>query len=366
MATTLITLPEDRGPVAEIIAAAGYNIDEVGVCPGKADPGCLVALNLEGGQVLTSTVQALIDPKQAIVPLELFLAANANLSFSLFSGETNKTIHPEGTSSNGVFTPGDFSVARLFAQLNPLPFTGPVSEERPLRLGDLANTAATTQLIRGTMIGIAADRKGRIPEAAVRYHLAKWGRGKPDVMSLCANGYRSIGRGYAEAPTEWCDGLFPPGSIVPYQLVDTVLGAGGTAVVPVGPLQPMVPLVCDFTGSGDTLITIDDPQTGKTIQIEGGTLLGVAAAAGATGSLLSPNYLATDMSPGQFQSGINAFSWTTVGMMSRERPLNLNISSAAGATHQGYVWGIVLDKDGNVPKGAWNYAQDMYGGRAVA
>lgn len=367
MAQTIVTVPEDRGPTAAIIAAAGYNIGEVGVCPGKAEPGCLVALNLESSQVATpSVVQALIDPKQAIVPLQLFLAANANLTFTLHSGDTNKTINPEGTSSNQIYTPGDFSVARLFAQLNPLPFTGPVSEERPLRLGDLTNGAGTTQALRGTMIGIATDRQGRIPEAALKYHMAKWGRGRPDVMSLCANGYHSIGGGYATQPTEWCDGLFPPGSIVPYMLTDTTLGVAGTATVPVGPLQPMVPLVADFTGSGDTLVVIEDPQTGKTAQIEGGAQLGVPAATGTSGSLLSPNFTATDMTPGQFQSGINAFPWTQVGMMSRERPLNLLISSAAGATFQGVIWGMVLTKEGNVPEEAWNYGQQMYGGQAIA
>ena len=366
MAFAPVRIPPISKNVAAILRAAGYSEGEVGVCPGKANPGCLVALNLsENIAGLATEVSAQIDPNQAILPLSMFLTANANLSMTIESGQTNKTIHAEGTGLNGDYVPADFSLARLFAQLNPLPITGPVSRERPLTLRT-ANTNAAAQASRGTILGIATDRKRRVPEAALRYHLSRFGAGSPQVISLCAKGYRSIGGGMAEVPDSWCDGMFPPGSIVPLRLNDTVLGVGGAAQFELGPLQPMIPLAFDFAGSGDTVMTIDDPQTGKQAQIEGDDVLAVAGAAtNDVGSLLSPTYTAVDFNTNAFQSGINTFPWTQVGVMSRERPLTLNVSSVLGATFQGFGWALVLSKDLEVSGEAFAYARQMYSGVAA-
>ena len=366
MSQSPVRIPPITKNVAAILKAAGYSEGEVGVCPGKANPGCLVALNLVENLAGSAVgVSAQVDPNQAILPLSMFLAANANLTFEIQSGQTNKTIHAEGTGLNGVYTTGDFSLDRLFSQLNPLPITGPVSRERPLTLLT-ANGNVAAQASRGTMLGIATDRRGRVPEAALRHHLSRFGAGRPQIISLCAKGYRSIGGGMAEVPDSWCDGMFPPGSIVPLRLNDTVLGVGGAAAFELGPLQPMIPLAFDFTGSGDTLMTIDDPQTGKTAQIEGDGILTVAGAiTNETGSLLSPSYTAIDFTPNAFRSGINTFPWTQVGVMSRERPLTLNITSAAGATFQGFGWALVLDKDHGVPGDAFAYARSMFNGVAA-
>ncbi len=366
MAQAPVRVPPITKNIAAILKVAGYSEGEVGVCPGKANPGCLVALNLfENIAGLATGVSAQVDPNQTILPLSLFMTANANLSMTIESGQTNKTIHAEGTGLNGDYIPADFSLARLFAQLNPLPITGPVSRDRSLTLLT-ANTNAAAQSSRGTMLGIATDRKGRVPEAALRYHLSRFGSGRPQVISLCAKGYRSIGGGMAEVPDSWCDGMFPPGSIVPLRLNATTLGVGGTAAFELGPLQPMIPLAFDFTGSGDITMTIDDPQTGKQAQIEGDTVLNPAGAvANAEGSLLSPTYTAADFNPNAFQSGVNTFPWTQVGVMERERPLTLNIASAAGATFQGFGWAIVLSKDLEVPGDAFAYARQMYSGVAA-
>ncbi len=366
MAQSPVRIPQITKHVQGILKAAGYSEGEVGVCPGKANPGCLVALNLVANFAGSAVdVVAQIDPKQTILPMSMFLAANANLTFEIKSGQTNKTIHAEGTGLNGDYTAGDFSLDRLFSQLNPLPITGPVSQDRALSLLTLNGNVAA-QATRGTMLGIATDRRGRVPEKALRHHLSRFGAGRPQIISLCAKGYRSIGGGMAEVPDSWCDGMFPPGSIVPLRLNDTVLGVGGTAAFELGPLQPMIPLAFDFTGSGDTLIVIDDPQTGKTAQIEGDTVLAVAgAASGDEGSMLSESYTATDFTPNAFRSGINTFPWTQVGVMERERPLVLNISSAAGATFQGFGWAMVLDKDHSVPPVAFAYAREMFNGVAA-
>lgn len=366
MAQAPIRIPPITKNIAAILKVAGYSEGEVGVCPGKANPGCLVALNLfENIDGSALNVSAQIDPNQSILPLSLFMTANANLSMTIESGQTNKTIHAEGLGLNGNYIPGDFSLARLFALLPVLPITGPVSRDRPLNLLT-SNSDAGDQVSRGTMIGIATDRKGRVPESALRHHLSRFGAGRPQVISLCAKGYRSIGGGMAEVPDSWCDGMFPPGSIVPLRLNATTLGAGGTAAFELGPLQPMIPLAFDFTGSGDVVMTIDDPQTGKQAQIEGDAVLDPAGAlTNARGSLLSPTYTALDFNPNAFQSGINTFPWTQVGVMERQRPLTLNISSVAGATFQGFGWAIVLSKELEVPGDAFAYARQMYSGVAA-
>lgn len=372
MAQTSVQVPMSRGSVPGILQAAGYSEDEIHVCPGTAKPGCLAVLNANFGLAASAVVNANFDPLQTMIPLELLMLANANLTGQLFSGKTNKTINAEGLGIQGVYTPGDFSAARLFAQMNPLPFAGPISKERPLRYNVTNANAGGAEVTRAQMIAIATDKKGRVPEAALRYHLRKLARrGAPAVMNLCARGYRQIYRngqptGLVEQPREWCDGQFPPGSIVPFKLTPVTVAPAGTGTAQIGPLQPMVPLMFDFTGSGDMTMTIDDPQTGKQAQIEGDTPLGAAAVTGTTGSALSPTFTAADFTPGNFQSGINPFPWTQVGIMSRERPLTLNLASTAGATLQGFGWALVLDDDNRAPRDVWEYVAQVYGGETPA
>lgn len=361
MAQTTVPIPPSSAPTP-IIAAAGMP-KGISVCPGVVAPGCLVSLNLRLNTAFGGAgVSALIDPNQAIIPLSMFLDPSADITFRIFSGKTNKTINPEGTNSEQVYSSTDFDLASLFAQLNKLPITAPVSRERPLRLGDLATGGVADVLTTGTLIGVATDKRGRVPEAALRYHLSRMGAGSPALIDLCSRGYRTIGSGLVGIPEEWCDGMFPPGYILPYHITDTVLGAGTTVDIPIGPLQAMVPVALAVDVPGDMTFEILDPQTGKTIQIEGGDVIADPAPTGASGSMLNSSYLASRFTTDQILRGINPFSWTSVGAMTRERPMILRVSSVAGATFGGFVWAIALSPEMEVPESSWQYAQMLYGG----
>lgn len=367
MARTVIPIPPESANIPPIIQAAGMPAAQIAACPGVATPGCLATLNLRiNTAAAVGGIGALIDPNQAILPLSMFLDPDSDITFRIFSGKTNKTINPEGTNAEQTYSTTDFELASLFAQLNKLPITGPVSRERPLRFGDYANAAVGATLITGSMLGIATDRQGRVPESALRWQLSKMGAGPPQLIDLCARGYRPIAGGLAEAPSEWCDGMFPPGYIVPYHIVDTTLGAGVTVDVPIGPLQNMVPVALAIDVPGDMTFEILDPETGKTAQIEGGDAIADPAGAGATGSILSPIYLATRFTTDQVLRGQNPFPWTQVGVMSRERPLVLRVTSAAGATFGGFIWAITLSPEMKVPASSWQYAQMQYGGAPIA
>jgi hypothetical protein len=129
MARTPIELPFSRGTPSGIIQVAGAE-SAGAVCPGKVSPGCLVPFNLaatiDAATTLASGIRALVDPNQSMIPLLMQLDEADDLTFELESGETSKTINAEGDQISGVYTPADFSAARLFAQQNPLPSTGPV------------------------------------------------------------------------------------------------------------------------------------------------------------------------------------------------------------------------------------------------
>lgn len=367
MSRTVVTIPPEPGNVPAIIQAAGMPPGEIAVCPGIAAPGCMCSLNLLLNTLASAgAISGLIDPNQSMLPLQMFLDPSADITFRIFSGKTNKTINPEGTNSEQTYSSTDFDLASLFAQLNKLPITGPVSRERPLRFGNWANAAVTNTLTTGTLIGIATDKRGRVPEAALRWQLSKIGAGSPQLIDLCARGYRPIAGGLAEAPTEWCDGMFPPGYIVPYHIADTVIGAGLTVDIPIGPLQNMVPVALAIDVPGDMTLEILDPETGKTAQIEGGDLILDPATANQAGSMLSPTYRATRFTTDQILRGINPFPWTQVGVMSRERPLVLRVSSTAGATFGGFIWAITLSEEMEVPGSSWQYAQMQYGGHPAA
>ncbi len=365
MSRTIVAIPPE-GPTSAIIAAGGIPVGEISVCPGVVSPGCLASLNLRmNPDAGASGISALIDPNQAILPLQMFLDPTA-VAFKIFSGKTNKTINPEGTKSEQTYLTSDFDLDSLFAQLNKLPTTGPISRERPLRFGDLANGGGGAELITGTLIGIGTDKKGRVPEAALRWQLSKMGAGSPQLIDLCARGYRPIGGGLVEQPAEWCDGMFPPGYIVPYHIEDTAIGAGTTVDIPIGPLQNMVPVALAVDVPGDMTFEILDPETGKTVQIEGGPQLADPIPTGASGSMLNENYLATRFTTDQILKGINPFSWTSVGVASKERPLILRVSSVAGATFGGFMWAITLSPEMEVPGSSWQYAQMLYGGAPAA
>lgn len=365
MGRTIVAIPPE-GPTSAIIAAGGIPQGEISVCPGVVSPGCLASLNLRiNPDAGTSGIDGLIDPNQSILPLQMFLDPTS-VAFKIFSGKTNKTINAEGTNSEDTYLTSDFDLDSLFAQLNKLPTTGPVSRERPLRFGDLANGGGASELITGTLIGIGTDKKGRVPEAALRWQLSKMGAGSPQLIDLCARGYRPIGGGLVEQPQEWCDGMFPPGYIVPYHITDTAIGAGTTVDIPIGPLQNMVPVALAVDVPGDMTFEIIDPETGKTVQIEGGSQLADPVPTAGTGSMLNENYLASRFTTDQILKGINPFSWTSVGVMSKERPLILRVSSVAGATFGGFIWAITLSPDMEVPGSSWQYAQMLYGGAPAA
>lgn len=368
MARNPIELPFFRGEPSGIIQMAGAEKDGA-VCPGKVSPGCLVPFNLrvtvDNAVTLANPARAVLDPNQSALPILLQCDANADLTFQIESGETGKTINAEGTGISGIYTPGDFTAARLFAQQNPLPGTGPVSRERPLAFL-LANAdAMNDETLVGTLLAIATDKKGRVPEAALRYYLSRLSKMRPDVIQLCAHGYRSIGGGWAESQPA-CDGQFPPGSIVPLKLNTFTLATGVNDALFIGPLQPMVPLFMDLAATAGVSMAIIDPQTGKDARVQGGPLAAVPLAAGATGSMLSPNFLATRFVSANFQASVNAMPWTSLSIMSRERPLELRCNGAMGDVVNGFVWAIVLDKDEQVPEAAWWYANMLYGGVPAA
>ena len=359
-------IPPVPTDIAGILKAAGYSAGEMPVCPGKAAAGCLVSLNLFANlDAAAVDVGVDIDPNQTVLPLNMFLSGNPSLSFEIESGETGKTTNAEGLGIDGNYVPADFSAARMFAQLNPLPMTTPVSRERPMTLRMTNADAMNEQETRGTMLAIATDQKGRVPEQALRYHLSKMQGARPQVISLCARGYRSIGGGVAEVPSEWCDGSFPAGAIVPLRITPTTLAAGVPATISVGPLQPMIPLALDLTGSGDTTFTIIDPNSGKDARIQGDTVLANPALTGSDGSALSPNFTAADFTPAQFQSGFNHLPWTQLSPAIQERPLQFVATSVAGAVFQGFCWALVLSKDLEVPGEAMAYARTFYNGAPV-
>lgn len=367
MARTVITIPPEGDDVPPIIAAAGMPEGEIAVCPGVAAAGCLASLNLRINSAFGgSGVNALIDPNQSIMPLQMFLDPSALVTFKIFSGKTNKTINPEGTTSEQTYAASDFDLDSLFAQLNKLPITGPVSRERPLRLGEFSTGGGANLVTSGSMIGIATDKRGRVPEAALRWHLSKMGAGAPQLIDLCSRGYRPIGGGMVESPKEWCDGMFPPGYIVPYHIADTAIGVGATVDIPIGPLQNMVPVALAIDTPGDMTMEILDPQTGKTAQIEGGEAIVDPAITGVSGSIISPTFVGSRFTTDQILKGINPFPWTQVGVMSKERPLILRVTSAAGATLGGFMWAITLSDEMEVPSSSWQYAQMLYGGQPAA
>jgi hypothetical protein len=144
------------------------------------------------------------------------------------------------------------------------------------------------------------------------------------------------------------------------------LATGADDDLEVGPLQPMVPLYADLTATAGVSAQIIDPQTGKDARVQGGPLIANPALAGNRGSLLDPNYPITRFTSANFQASINAFPWTSVGIMSKERPLILRANGAMADVINGFIWAIVLDKDEQVPEAAWWYANMLYGGMPAA
>jgi hypothetical protein len=360
MALSLQEVPE-VGEVDAILKAAG--VEDVVSCPGKASPNCLVPMNVS----LTldadaSNVSALIDPLQTMIPLQLSLSANADIDFQIFSGQGNKTVNAEGTGIVGVYTPGDFSTASLFAELNRLPIVGAISKERPMRLLLNNGDAGAEQSTRGTMLGMTTDKNGKVDAGKLAYYLEvlSGGRfrahGRPQAITLCSRGYRVVG-GMAEVPKRWCEGKFPPGYLAPLKIGRVTLAAGVAADVEIGPLQGMVPVALEITdGAGDTLMRVQDPETLKDASPSGSG----AAFTGATsssGSIVSEVYTAADFTFDAFQSNVNRFPWTTLGAMSKERPTVLELTSAAGGVVDIWCWAIVLNKDDQAPKETFDFVR---------
>jgi hypothetical protein len=367
MARTVIPIPPQSANIPPIIQATGMPAGRIASCPGVASAGCLTSLNLlMNAAGASGPSNPLIDPNQSMLPLSLFLDPSADVTFQIFSGKTSKTINPEGTNSEQTYSSADFELASLFAQLNKLPITGPVSRDRPLRLGAWTNVNVAAVNTTGTLIGIATDEKGRVPEASLRWHLSKIGAGPPQLIDLCSRGYHPIGNtGLVSTPTAWCDGMFPPGYIVPYHIADTPIGIGATVDIPIGPLQNMVSVALAIDVPGDMTFEIIDPETGKTAQVQGGDEIANPAPTASRGSMLNGVYSAARFTTAQIVSGINPFPWTQIGVMSQERPLILRVTSAAGATFGGFIWAIVLGEEYEVPAASWQYAQMLYGGAAA-
>ncbi len=352
MAITLTETPE-VGEMDAILKAAG--VEGVVSCPGKASPNCLVPMNVAFEVDASGTnVNALIDPLQTMIPLQLSLSANADLSFRIFSGQGNKTVNAEGTSITDVYTPGDFSTASLFAELNRLPIVGAISKERPMRLQLTNADAINPESSRGTMLGMTTDKDGNVDAGKLAYYLEvlSGGRfkahGRPQAITLCTRGYRVVG-GVAQVPKRWCEGKFPPGYLAPLKLATVTLAAGVPGQVPIGPLQGMVPVTLQITdGAGDTTFTILDPETLKDASPSGGEQ-GFTGATNSSGSIVTDVYTAADFTFDAFQSNVNRFPWTTLGAMSRERPAILEFTSVIGGTVEIWCWALVLDENQQVP-----------------
>lgn len=351
MAISIQDVPE-VGEIASILKAAG--VEGVESCPGRAGPNCLVPMNVAASIAVSgSNVSCLIDPLQTMIPLQLSLSANTNLTFQMFSGQGNKTINAEGTNITGVYTPGDFSTASLFAELNRLPIVGAISKERPLRLL-MQNAAASIQGTRGTLLGMTTDKNGKVDAGKLAYYLEVLSNGKfrahgrPQAISLCSRGYHVVG-GVASVPNRWCEGKFPPGFLAPLKLNLITLAPGIAQDVDIGPLQGMVPVTLQITdNAGDTVMQVLDPETLKEAS-PSGSGLPFTGASNTSGSIVTDVYTAADFTFDAFQSNVNRFPWTTLGAMSKERPAVLRLTSAAGGTVQIWVWALVLDKNEQVP-----------------
>lgn len=358
-----VTILDERNDAAidPIVAAASPSAGEVAACPGRAPPGCLVALNIRGAVAENAqAVSGLIDPRQPVVPLALRLDANANLTFRMFSGSGNKTINAEGDGISAVYTPGDFNFESVRSQLNRLPLTGAISTERPLRL-ELNEAGGTgAQVIAGTLIGVATDKSGKVDRGRLAYYLRRMGNGNiglgraPQAVQLCARGFQVVGGFAVPAP---CEGKFPAGFLVPLKGNLVTLQAATQTDINFGPLQPMVPVaVVAETALTDLTFQVLDPESGKPAEPTGGDDP-FTGASSSSGSLISGQYSPTLFTNAAIRSGVNGFPWTTLGAMSKERPLILRATSTGGGDVRFWVHAFVLNDNGTAPPQVWEYVR---------
>jgi hypothetical protein len=360
MAVTLIEDPE-IGDLDPIIDAASPMAGVIGSCPGKAPPGCLVSLNLRGSLAASSSaVSGLIDPRQPMIPLVMVAEAEADITFSIFSGQ-DKTVNAEGTGIDSIYTPGDFSFESVRSQLPRLPIMGAISKERPGRLL-MANASVAVEVFSAKMICVTTDRNGQVDAGRLAYYLRRLNSGNlalgnaPQAIQLCARGYQVIG-GFATQPR--CAGKFPAGYLAPLKGELVTLAAATPADIEIGPLQGMVPVaVVAETALTDLTFEVLDPETLKTASVPGSGDA-FSGASSTSGSLVSDTY-----DPGQFtleaiRSGVNPFPWTTLGAMSKERELVIRATSVGGGDVRFWVHGFTLDEDGQAPPGTWEFVRAM-------
>lgn len=361
MAITLIEDPE-LGELDSIIDAASPEAGQIQSCPGKATPGCLMSVNLRGTLAASAAgVSGLIDPRQPMIPLAMVAEPNADITFEIFSGQ-DKTVNAEGDGITGIYTPGDFSFESVRSQLPRLPIIGGISKERPMRLLMANSDAMNAETFSAKLICVATDRNGQVDPGRLVYFLRRLNNGNlmmgraPQALQLCARGFQVIG-GYGVQ--QRCAGKYPPGYLAPLKGNLTTLMAATQTDIEIGPLQGMVPVaVVAETALTDLTFEVIDPETNKSASVPGSGDA-FTGAANTSGSLISDTYDPDQFTLEAIRSGVNPFPWTTLGAMSKERPLIIRATSTGGGTVRFWVYAFVLGPDGNAPPGTWEFVRAM-------